>query len=177
MAEKMTTEAEELEKDGPQQIQILRGGDNSNYMFVGRVAKKSEDVIALKGKGDFKDVVEGTLPEQVVARNYTPTVGTATTLDEVWSCLRGFAASPNFDIVIWAVVSKDVKLEKVQEQIWKTIGFFGKKWERKSLCEKVDDILRILSTKKFLLLLDDIWQRVNLEKIGVPLTTRQNGSR
>ncbi|KAF2301617.1 hypothetical protein GH714_028313 [Hevea brasiliensis] len=66
MAEAMITEAEELERDGPQQVQKLLAGDISNYMFVGRVAKKLEDLIALKAKGDFKEVVEMTLPEPVM---------------------------------------------------------------------------------------------------------------
>ncbi|KAF2301623.1 hypothetical protein GH714_028353 [Hevea brasiliensis] len=78
MAEAMITEAEELERDGPQQVQKLLAGDISNYMFVGRVAKKLEDLIALKAKGDFKEVVERTLPEPVVVRNVNPTVGTET---------------------------------------------------------------------------------------------------
>ncbi|XP_058003842.1 probable disease resistance protein At5g63020 [Hevea brasiliensis] len=201
MAEAMITEAEELERDGPQQVQKLLAGDISNYMFVGRVAKKLEDVIALKAKGDFKEVVERTLPEQVVVRNVNPTVGTETTLDEAWSFITGdqvgifgmygmggvgkttlltqinnrFATiSNNFDVLIWAVVSKDLKLEKIQEQIWKKIGFLDDKWETKSLREKADDIFHALSRKKFVLLLDDIWQRVDLEEIGVPLPTRQN---
>ncbi|XP_058003840.1 probable disease resistance protein At5g63020 [Hevea brasiliensis] len=201
MAEAMITEAEELERDGPQQVQKLLAGDISNYMFVGRVAKKLEDVIALKAKGDFKEVVERTLPEPVVVRNVNPTVGTESTLDEAWSFITGdqvgifgiygmggvgkttlltqinnrFATiSNNFDVLIWAVVSKDLKLEKIQEQIWKKIGFLDDKWEKKSLREKADDIFHALSRKKFVLLLDDIWQRVDLEEIGVPLPTRQN---
>ncbi|XP_058010155.1 probable disease resistance protein At5g63020 [Hevea brasiliensis] len=80
----------------------------------------------------------------------------------------------HFDVVIWAVVSKDFKPDKIQEQIWKKIGFFDEKWEKKSLREKADDVFHVLSRKKFVLLFDDIWQRVDLEEIGVPLPTRPN---
>ncbi|XP_058003851.1 probable disease resistance protein At1g61300 [Hevea brasiliensis] len=201
MAEAMITEAEELERDGAQQVQKLLAGDISNFMFVGRVAKKLEDVIALKAKGDFKEVVERTLPEPVVVRNVNPTVGTETTLDEAWSFITGdqvgifgiygmggvgkttlltqinnrFATiSNNFDVVIPAVVSKDLKPKKIQEQIWKRIGFLDEEWKEKRRREKAEDIFRVLSRKKFVLLLDDIWQRVDLVEIGVPLPTRQN---
>ncbi|KAI9162004.1 hypothetical protein LWI28_022764 [Acer negundo] len=44
----------------------------------------------------------------------------------------------------------------------------------KSLQEKARDIFKILSKKKFVLLLDDIWDRVDLTKIGVPLATPKN---
>ncbi|KAF2301628.1 hypothetical protein GH714_028409 [Hevea brasiliensis] len=197
MVEAMITEAEELERDGPRQVHKLLAGDISNYMFVGRVVKKLEDVIALKAKGDFKEVVERTLPEPVVVRNVNRTVGTETALDEAWSFITGdeggivgiygmagvgkllslinnryATISNNFDVVIWAVASKDLKLEKIQEQIWEKIGISDEKWKKKSFREKADDIFHVLSRKKFVLLLDDIWQRVDLEEIGVPFPTR-----
>ncbi|XP_058003843.1 probable disease resistance protein At5g63020 [Hevea brasiliensis] len=197
MVEAMITEAEELERDGPRQVHKLLAGDISNYMFVGRVVKKLEDVIALKAKGDFKEVVERTLPEPVVVRNVNRTVGTETALDEAWSFITGdeggivgiygmagvgkllslinnryATISNNFDVVIWAVASKDLKLEKIQEQIWEKIGISDEKWKKKSFRKKADDIFHVLSRKKFVLLLDDIWQRVDLEEIGVPFPTR-----
>ncbi|KAF2298077.1 hypothetical protein GH714_012004 [Hevea brasiliensis] len=52
-------------------------------------------------------------------------------------------------------------------------GFFDEKWEKKSIGKK-EDIFHVLSGKKFVLLLDDIWQRVELGEIGVALATRKN---
>ncbi|KAF2297608.1 hypothetical protein GH714_000173 [Hevea brasiliensis] len=159
---------------------------------------------ALMSEGKFKEVVIRRHPKPVVVRNVNPTVGSETTLDEAWSCLMGdevgivgiygmggvgkttlltqinnrFATrSNNFDVVIWVVVSKDLKLEKIQEQIWKKIGFFDDKWEKKSLGERAEELFSILSRKKFVLLLDDIWQRVDLGEIGVPLPTSPNRSK
>ncbi|XP_058010078.1 probable disease resistance protein At5g63020 [Hevea brasiliensis] len=173
----------------------------STYMFGKSVSRSLKHVVGLMSEGDFKEVVERTLPEPVVVGNVNPTLGTETTLDEAWSYITGdevrivgiygmggvgktnlltkinnrFATiSNNFDVVIWAVVSKDLKPEKIQEQIWKRIGFLDKKWKKKSLHEKAEDIFHVLSRKKFVLLLDDIWRRVDLEEIGVPLPTRQN---
>ncbi|KAJ9189846.1 hypothetical protein P3X46_001098 [Hevea brasiliensis] len=173
----------------------------ATYMFGKSVSRSLKHVVGLMSEGDFKEVVERTLPEPVVVGNVNPTLGTETTLDEAWSYITGdevrivgiygmggvgkttlltkinnrFATiSNNFDVVIWAVVSKDLKPEKIQEQIWKRIGFLDKKWKKKSLHEKAEDIFHVLSRKKFVLLLDDIWRRVDLEEIGVPLPTRQN---
>ncbi|XP_058010118.1 probable disease resistance protein At5g63020 [Hevea brasiliensis] len=172
----------------------------STYMFGKSVSRSLKHVVRLMSEGDFKEVVERTLPEPVVVGNVNPTLGTETTLDEAWSYITGdevrivgiygmggvgkttlltkinnrFATiSNNFDVVISAVVSKDLKPEKIQEQIWKRIGFLDEKWEKKSLREKADDIFHVLSRKK-VLLLDDIRRRVDLVEIGVPLPAREN---
>ncbi|KAI3919112.1 hypothetical protein MKW98_016665, partial [Papaver atlanticum] len=71
-----------------------------------------------------------------------------------------------FDVVIWVVVSKDLNLENIQRQIGKSLGM---SWPDKTVKdEKTNDIFKVLKNKKFLLLLDDIWQRVDLEEIGIP---------
>ncbi|ESR40622.1 hypothetical protein CICLE_v10027298mg, partial [Citrus x clementina] len=80
----------------------------------------------------------------------------------------------NFDCVIWVVVSKDLRLEKIQEDIGKKIGLFDDSWKSKSVEEKAVDIFRSLREKRFVLLLDDIWERVDLTKVGVPLPGPQN---
>ncbi|XP_052287293.1 probable disease resistance protein At5g63020 [Citrus sinensis] len=70
----------------------------------------------------------------------------------------------NFDVVIWAAV------QTFQDDIGKRIGFSeDKKWKEKSLQDKAVDISSILSPKKFVLLLDDIWERIDLTELGVPL--------
>ncbi|KAF2301624.1 hypothetical protein GH714_028357 [Hevea brasiliensis] len=135
-------------------------------MFGKSVSRSLKHVVGLMSEGDFKEVVERTLPEPVVVGNVNPTLGTETTLDEAWSYITGDA--------VRIVGIYDLKPEKIQEQIWKRIGFLDKKWKKKSLREKAEDIFRVLSRKKFVLLLDDIWRRVDLEEIGVPLPTRQN---
>ncbi|KAK2651489.1 hypothetical protein Ddye_011345 [Dipteronia dyeriana] len=131
-------------------------------------------------------------------------VGLQSTLDKVWRCLaqeeedqvriiglygmggvgkttlltqfnNKFVDTPNdFDTVIWVVVSKDLQLEKIQEIIAQRIGLCNESWKNKSLQEKARDIFKILSKKKFVLLLDDLWDRVDLTKIGVPLATPKN---
>ena len=43
--------------------------------------------------------------------------------------------------------------------------------------EKAAEIFRVLNTKKFVLLLDDVWERLGLLEIGVPFPDAQNKSK
>ncbi|GKV28198.1 hypothetical protein SLEP1_g37281 [Rubroshorea leprosula] len=83
----------------------------------------------------------------------------------------------NFDIVIWATVSKNHTVEKVQGEIGGKIGYSDQRWKQKSYDEKATDILAVLSKKKFVLLLDDIWERVDLVKVGIPIPRQGHGSK
>lgn len=72
-----------------------------------------------------------------------------------------------FDIVIWVVVSKDLQTESIQEQIGERLGF-GKEWKQQTEKEKAIDVYNVLSRQRFVLLLDDLWSEVDLNKIRVP---------
>ncbi|KAH9715200.1 putative disease resistance protein [Citrus sinensis] len=174
----------------------------SSYKFGKQVARKLQDVETLIAEGVFEAVAERA-PEPVADKRPTePTiVGLQSQLEQVWRCLveesegiiglygmggvgkttllihinNKFLESPtNFDCVIWVVVSKDLRLEKIQEDIGKKIGLFDGSWKNKSVEEKAVDILRRLGEKRFVLLLDDLWERVDLTEVGVPLPSPQN---
>ncbi|KAJ4718190.1 Disease resistance protein [Melia azedarach] len=81
-----------------------------------------------------------------------------------------------FDVVIWVVVSKEVDLEKIQEGIRKKLEISDEIWEYGNEDDRVSEISRKLRSKKFVLLLDDVWERIDLSKVGVPLDD-QNGSK
>ncbi|GAY69077.1 hypothetical protein CUMW_269240 [Citrus unshiu] len=84
----------------------------------------------------------------------------------------------DFDVVIWSVVSREPNWMQIQEDIGKRIGFSTDSWERKSFEERASDITNTLKHKKFVLLLDDIWEsEIDLTKLGVPLQTLDSGSR
>ncbi|TXG69200.1 hypothetical protein EZV62_004135 [Acer yangbiense] len=176
----------------------------SSYKFGKKVSKMIKDVTTLMAEGaNFQEVAERVPEAAVDELPHEPMlVGLESTLDTVWRCLaqedqvgiiglygmggvgkttlltqinNKFVDTPNdFDIVIWVVVSKDLQLEKIQENIAQRIGLCNESWKNKSLQEKAGDIFKILSKKKFVLLLDDIWERVDLTKIGVPLATPKN---
>ncbi|CAA6672459.1 unnamed protein product [Spirodela intermedia] len=81
--------------------------------------------------------------------------------------------SGRFDLVIWVTVSKEPDILKVQEQIATQLGcpLHGENRAR--------TLLMGLSQKKFLLLLDDVWEKLDLGSIGVPFSSSffRNGSK
>ncbi|KAH9715475.1 Disease resistance protein SUMM2 [Citrus sinensis] len=176
----------------------------SSYKFGTQVAKQLRDVKKLMDGGDFERVAE-KIPQPVVDERPTePTVvGQQSQLEQVWKCLvegsagiiglygmggvgkttllthinnKFLQSSTDFDFVIWVVVSKDLQIEKIQESIGEKIGLLNDTWKNRRIEQKALDIFRILKKKKFVLLLDDIWQRVDLVKVGVPLPSPQKSS-
>lgn len=154
-------------------------------------------VETLMGEESFEVVAERLPAAAVEEINCEPTiVGMESTFEKVWRCLEEesvgiiglygmggagkttlltqinnkFLDSPNnFDVVIWVVVSQDVQPEKIQGKIGNKIGLFDESWKNRTFEEKALDIYKSLSKRKFVLLLDDIWERVDLIKVGVPL--------
>ncbi|GAY62767.1 hypothetical protein CUMW_220410 [Citrus unshiu] len=196
------TEIGELITDSTQEIQKLCLGGycskncKSSYEFGKKVAKKLHLVVTLMGEGAFELVAEKVPLAAVDERPVEPTiVGLNSTLEKVWRCLgeervgiiglygmggvgkttllaqinNKFLDTPNdFDVVIWVVVSKDMQLERIQEKIGERIGLL----ENRSLEERASGIFKILSKKKFLLLLDDVWERIDLTKVGIPFPSK-----
>ncbi|XP_024035964.1 disease resistance protein SUMM2 isoform X2 [Citrus clementina] len=177
---------------------------HSSYKFGKKVTKKLRYVGTLMAEGAFEVVAERA-PESVAdERPIEPTVvGLQSQLEQVWRCIQEesvgivglygmggvgkttlltqinnkFLESPtNFNYVIWVVVSKDLRLENLQETIGEKIGLLNGGWKNRRIEQKALDIFRILKGKKFVLLLDDLWQRVDLTKVGVPLPGPQNNA-
>uniref|UniRef100_M4DJV3 AAA+ ATPase domain-containing protein n=1 Tax=Brassica campestris TaxID=3711 RepID=M4DJV3_BRACM len=79
------------------------------------------------------------------------------------------------EIVIFVVVSSELRVEMIQDAIAEKLGFDKEDWQPKEKSQKVTDLHTRLKTKKFVLLLDDIWKEVDLKEIGVPFPTMENG--
>nr|AAN62352.1 NBS-LRR type disease resistance protein [Citrus trifoliata] len=176
----------------------------SSYEFGKQVARKLGDVKTLMAEEAFEAVAEEVPQPAVDERPTEPTVvGLQSQFEQVCNCLEEesarivglygmggvgkttllthihnkFIQSPtNFNYVIWVVASKDLRLENIQETIGEQIGLLNDTWKNKRIEQKAQDIFRILKQKKFLLLLDDLWQRVDLTKVGVPLPGPQNNA-
>ncbi|KAL6285551.1 hypothetical protein ACE6H2_009941 [Prunus campanulata] len=74
-------------------------------------------------------------------------------------------------------IKTDLKFENIQDSIGEKTGCCDDTWKDKDHLRKAEDIFRVLKSKKFALLLDDIWERIDLAKIGVPIPDRQNKSK
>lgn len=70
------------------------------------------------------------------------------------------------------------RLKRFRKVLQQKIGFSNESWESKTVQEKAVEIFNILSKKKFVLLLDDRWDQVDLINVGfayskVVSTTRE----
>ncbi|KAL5756333.1 hypothetical protein ACOSQ2_021079 [Xanthoceras sorbifolium] len=173
----------------------------TSYKLGKQVIKKIDVVKQLINKGHF-DVVADKVPRPMIDEMPTEkTVGMDSEFNEVWKCVEDpsvgiiglygmggvgkttllkklnnefLKTSHNYDVVIWVVVSKEVKLEKIQETIRNKIGIPEEMWINRSEEERAAQILKRLRNKRFVLFLDDLWDRLDLLKVGVSLSNNQN---
>ncbi|XVF74722.1 hypothetical protein PTKIN_Ptkin13bG0134500 [Pterospermum kingtungense] len=176
----------------------------SSYKFGKKVTKLLEEINSHKSKRDFEKVAENQPAASMEVRPAELPIGLESTLDKAWTCIEQkdvgiiglfglggvgkttlltqinnkFSTTPiGFAIVIWVVVSKDHSVEKIQDKIGEKIGYSYEAWKKKSVDQKAVDIFKILHNKKFVLLLDDLWEQVDLTKVGIPIPTQENGSK
>ncbi|XP_028771739.1 disease resistance protein SUMM2-like [Neltuma alba] len=80
-----------------------------------------------------------------------------------------------FDFVMWVVVSKEPNLDSIMDNIRKLVGIGDDIWNRcGNQLEKAAKIYRVLNQKKFALLLDDMWDEMDLSLAGVPRPGKTN---
>ncbi|KAK8479364.1 hypothetical protein V6N12_012469 [Hibiscus sabdariffa] len=73
-----------------------------------------------------------------------------------------------FDIVIWITVSKEMSIAKLQKDITSKIGvaFCGDEDETTRAGMLLETLM--LRKSRFVMILDDLWEKVSLERIGIP---------
>ncbi|TYH14556.1 hypothetical protein ES288_A06G229600v1 [Gossypium darwinii] len=178
----------------------------SSYKFGKKVAKMLQEINEHISKGAFEKVAGNQPTALVVVRPEERPIALESSIEQVWSCIvdkdvmgiigiyglggvgkttlltqinNKFSTAPNsFDVVIWAFVSKDYDVGKIQDSIGENIGFSNNSWKNKSVDQKATDIYRVLCNKKFVVLLDDLWERVDLnQKVGIPKPSQESGSK
>ncbi|KAM7268826.1 hypothetical protein ACFE04_010992 [Oxalis oulophora] len=176
-----------------------------SYKFGKKVDQQLNVVRDLLGKPekeDFKVLIGTQRLEQVELIPMRPPVGLDSTFDRAWSCIQNEKVetigiygpggvgkttllkqinnrlSETDFFVIWVVVSKGCNREKLQEDIGKSLRISNDDhWKMKRYDEKAIDIFKILKQKKFALLLDDMWEFVDLAEMGIPSQMRANESK
>ncbi|XVF11353.1 hypothetical protein REPUB_Repub08aG0020400 [Reevesia pubescens] len=178
--------ADALIKESPQQIKKLCIGDccstspKSNLKFGKQIAKMVQDVVDHRSKGVFDRVAEEVPTTLVTERPIEHTVGLESTFNDAWSSIE---AEKVGIIGLYGMggIGKTTLMNKINNKFCedpnRRIGIIGGAWNDKTLDEKAQGIFRVLKDKKFVLLLDDIWERVDLVKVGIPPPTQENGSK
>ncbi|MED6106087.1 hypothetical protein PIB30_001483 [Stylosanthes scabra] len=81
----------------------------------------------------------------------------------------------NFKHVIWVTVSRDFSISKMQQDIAETIGVKLTGGDERRRAAHLSSVLSETGMK-WVLILDDVWKFVDLQKVGIPLS-RINGSK
>ncbi|KAK3439982.1 hypothetical protein EUGRSUZ_B00322 [Eucalyptus grandis] len=86
-------------------------------------------------------------------------------------------ANHGFEVVIWVVVSSRVNEDKIRDAIRERLDIKDEIWEQWSQDERIHHLSKFLTQKKFVLLIDDVWMKLDLSKIGVLRSCLENGSK
>ncbi|EHA8589756.1 putative Disease resistance protein [Cocos nucifera] len=97
-------------------------------------------------------------------------VGKTTLVKNINNKLRG---TEHFEVVIFVTLSRDWNIKNLRNDIAKEILLDLSAEEDETRASRL--LFNNLKGKKFLLILDDMWEKVDLEKIGVP-APKENGS-
>ncbi|KAI9070896.1 hypothetical protein K1719_047143 [Acacia pycnantha] len=167
----------------------------ASYKLRKMVTKKLSDVNDLSSKGYFDVVAEKCARDLFDELPVDETVGVESTFEELCSCFQNdevgiiglygmggvgktillkkfsndFLSTIGDYLFIWVVASKDADLVKIQYDIMKKFHVQDDNWnDRVKDDGKARLLYQILKKKKFVLLLDDVWERIDLLKLGVP---------
>ena len=178
----------------------------ASYKIGKMVLRKMEDVALKKTEGSKFIVVAEPLPSPVVMeRPFDKTVGLDSLFNHVCVQLEDEKVGivglygmggvgkttlltrinneflktreDEFDAVIWVTVSRSAIVEKVQQVLLNKLGIPKDKWEGRSEDERKEEIFNVLKTKKFVLLLDDMWEALDLFAVGIPPLNNGNKSK
>ncbi|XP_056167234.1 disease resistance protein RPS5-like [Syzygium oleosum] len=179
----------------------------SSYKLGKRVDQLLNEARELRHeKGEFSDFTSPLPPPpQVFEMSIDKTVGLDRSLNEVWKWLvdereagviglygtggvgkttlmkmineKLSHANHGFEVVIWVVVSRQVNEDSIRDAIRKRLNIKDESWKAWSRDERVHHLLEVLTQKKFVLLIDDVWASLDLSKIGVPCPGLENRSK
>ncbi|KAM0949756.1 putative P-loop containing nucleoside triphosphate hydrolase [Dioscorea sansibarensis] len=100
-------------------------------------------------------------------------VGKTTIMRHIYNQLKEMKV---FHIVMWVDVSSFFNLEKIQEKIAELLGCdLSSSPDETSRARVLHDAFK--RRRNFVIILDDVWERVCLQNVGIPEADRINGSK
>ncbi|KAG2263097.1 hypothetical protein Bca52824_070176 [Brassica carinata] len=103
-------------------------------------------------------------------------VGKTTLVRELNNKLWKEADTQPFGMVVWATVSKEFELGRVQKQIAERLDIEVKLGEsEETLARRIYG--RLEKVSRFLLILDDVWKPIDLDQLGIPHTNIHKGTK
>jgi disease resistance protein RPS2 len=166
----------------------------STYKLSKKASKLLNRANELIGKGAFNVVADDPIPDAVEEMPSRPAVGLNMMLERARQFLAEDGVGTvgiygmggvgkttllktinnefltkrhHFDVVIWVGVSKEFVADKIQRAVGARLGL---PWEElESHEQRALKIHKLMKRKKFLLLLDDVWEGIDLPKLGIPV--------
>lgn len=89
--------------------------------------------------------------------------------------INHFQCKSLFDVIIWVTVSRHWSTRKIQNEVSRQLSLCLPDSESDSKVAK--KLVQALYSRKFLFLLDDVWERVDLNAVGIPDMSSRNGCR
>ncbi|MBA0771337.1 hypothetical protein Gotri_019812, partial [Gossypium trilobum] len=165
----LSKKAEEDARAVDELLQQQRGFDKISYLDV------PQPIVVVPPK-DFEDfnsrklvfnkIMEAVkdLNVNIIGVHGMPGIGKTTLVKEV---VRQVKEDKLFDSVVMAVVTYTPDVQKIQDQIADMLGL---KFEEQSMSGRASRLCqRLKKEKKILVVLDDIWAKLDLMEVGIPL--------
>ncbi|XP_073005610.1 probable disease resistance protein At1g61300 [Typha latifolia] len=171
-----------------------------------QLSKKADEMLTeacnLKDKCGFSKVADELVQVRFEEMPSTPVVGMAAFLDQLRDALANdevgvvgiygiggvgkttllnkfnneiLAEAAEINLAIYIEVTKDFDMDKIQRAIGDRLGL---SWEKKmEIKERALILYKVLSKMNFVLLLDDVWEPLDLRTLGVPIPKPQSKSK
>ncbi|RWR88042.1 disease resistance-like protein [Cinnamomum micranthum f. kanehirae] len=112
--------------------------------------------------------------ERIIGVHGMGGVGKTTIMKNIHNDLSQQSESKHFYCLIWITVSNEADVNKLQRKIAEELDIEMKEDDDEDgAARKIFNALK--RRRKFLLILDDMWDAFNLDEVGIPIPSEENG--